>query len=540
MSKPEQAAPRVLTVDPLKAFTVDPYKVALYIRWSTDEQGDGTTLEVQKENCEYYVLSQGWQVNPDLIFIDDGWSGGSLERPAMIRMRKMIQEEKIDCVVVYKLDRLSRSVVDTVKLVLEEWEGRCFIKSSREPVDTMTPMGKQFFYMLVSFAEWERSVIKERTYNGKLQRVKEGMTPGFVPPYGYKKSATDKSRFEIVPHENLIVNRIFNEYENMIGMNTIREKLNSEGIRNRDGNFWSVSTISYIIDNPMYAGMLAYRRQIVDTKRKKTGLNKKPYRKLNKDYMLVKSDYIPVTIEYERWKRIQELKRSKSVRVSGISGRVYSSDFLLSGFLRCVCGSTMCGQPGERSYYRCIGQQEKGQHFCKVGKFRKEVLENTVVDKIKAQFLNGSAKSSIMALLDDMYSNKMKVLESSIKELERTLSKFKNQIEKIEKDYRNGQIDANTFNRFYRQIQQDKSETAVQINQNTERLEKLKLDAIGEKEVNEFINYLSEWEQLGIIEQKAILRNWIYRVEAQKVSNDEIKIKITYRWEKEKGEALAG
>ena len=319
-------------------------------------------------------------------------------------------------------------------------------------------------------------------------------------------------------------------------------KLNNEGIRNRDGNLWTRPSISYIITNPIYAGMLAYRRQIVDTKRKKTGLNKNPYRKVNKDYMLVKSDFIPVTIEYERWKRIQELKKSKSVRVSGISGRVYSSEYLLSGFLRCTCGSTMCGQrDGERNYYRCIGAQEKGKLFCPSGKFRKEVLEKTVLmEEVKAQFLNGSAKSSIMALLDDMYGNKMKVLESSIKELERTLAKFNNQNEKIEKDYRNGQIDANTFNRFYRQIEQDKSETAVQINRNTERLEKLKLDAIGEKEVNEFINYLSEWEQLGIIEQKAILRNWIYRVEAQKISNDEIKIKITYRWEKEKGEALAG
>jgi site-specific DNA recombinase len=105
MLKAEQLPPRVLSADPFKVLMVDPYKVALYIRWSTDEQGDGTTLEVQKENCEHYVLSQGWQVNPDLIFIDDGWSGGNLNRPAMTRMRKMIQDGKIDCVVVYKLDR---------------------------------------------------------------------------------------------------------------------------------------------------------------------------------------------------------------------------------------------------------------------------------------------------------------------------------------------------------------------------------------------------------------------------------------------------
>ena len=117
-----------------------------------------------------------------------------MNRPAMIRMRKMIQEGKIDCVIVYKLDRLSRSVVDTVNLVLEEWEGHCYIKSSREAVDTMTPMGKQFFYMLVSFAEWERSVIKERTYNGKLQRVMNGMTPGFIDPLWLQEKCDGKRR----------------------------------------------------------------------------------------------------------------------------------------------------------------------------------------------------------------------------------------------------------------------------------------------------------------------------------------------------------
>ena len=125
---------------------IAPHKVSMYIRWSTDDQGSGTTLEVQQEGCKHYILSQGWQVREDLIFIDDGYSGGNLVRPGMAKLRQMVQDGLIDCVVVYKLDRLSRSVLDTVTLVMEEWEGKAYLKSAKEPVDNSTPLGRQFFF----------------------------------------------------------------------------------------------------------------------------------------------------------------------------------------------------------------------------------------------------------------------------------------------------------------------------------------------------------------------------------------------------------
>ncbi|HLN60111.1 MAG TPA: recombinase family protein, partial [Symbiobacteriaceae bacterium] len=106
---------------------IDPRKAAIYIRWSTDDQGDGTTLEVQRRNCEMYVQSQGWHINPDLIFVDEGWSGGNLDRPGLNRLRAMVRKGAIDVVVVFKLDRLSRNVLDTVNLVLDEWEGHCYL-----------------------------------------------------------------------------------------------------------------------------------------------------------------------------------------------------------------------------------------------------------------------------------------------------------------------------------------------------------------------------------------------------------------------------
>lgn len=86
----------------------------------------------------------------------------------------------MDCVVVFKLDRLSRNVIDTVTLVLQEWEDLTHLKSAREPVDTTSAMGKQVFYMLVS----------ERMFGGKMRRAKEGRSPGFLAPYGYHKGPT--------------------------------------------------------------------------------------------------------------------------------------------------------------------------------------------------------------------------------------------------------------------------------------------------------------------------------------------------------------
>ena len=124
--------------------TVDKSKVAAYVRWSTDEQTDGTTLEVQLEPCRLFIQSQGWLIREDLVFVDDGHSGGSLNRPGLNRLREVVRGGNVSCVVVYKLDRLSRSVLDTA-LVLQEWEGICSIRSTREPVDTTNPTGSILF-----------------------------------------------------------------------------------------------------------------------------------------------------------------------------------------------------------------------------------------------------------------------------------------------------------------------------------------------------------------------------------------------------------
>jgi site-specific DNA recombinase len=118
---------------------IDADRVAVYIRWSTEEQGEGTTLTIQTEACRFFVQSQGWRFREELVFVDDGWSGGSLDRPGLNRLRQAVAEGAVGCVVVYKLDRLSRSVPDLVRLIFEEWDGCCFVRSAREPVEVGCP-----------------------------------------------------------------------------------------------------------------------------------------------------------------------------------------------------------------------------------------------------------------------------------------------------------------------------------------------------------------------------------------------------------------
>ncbi|HWI66646.1 MAG TPA: recombinase family protein, partial [Symbiobacteriaceae bacterium] len=238
---------------------VDPGRVAVYIRWSTDEQTEGTTLAVQREACEHYVRAQGWQFRDDLVYVDDGYSGGSLDRPGLAALRRAVQEGRVTCVVVFKLDRLSRSVLDTVSLVLQEWEGLCYIKSTREPVDTTSPAGKMFFYMLASYAEWERSVIRERTMSGKVKRAQQGKNPGGIAPYGYVRG--DRPG-EVVVHEGEagVVRRIFASYAAGHGLHQIAAALNREGVKPRRSTRWFPTTVAQMLANPMYLGVREYGR----------------------------------------------------------------------------------------------------------------------------------------------------------------------------------------------------------------------------------------------------------------------------------------
>jgi DNA invertase Pin-like site-specific DNA recombinase len=164
-------------------------RCAIYTRKSTDEglEREFNTLDAQREACEAYVLSQrqeGWTLVPDR-YDDGGFSGGTLERPALQRLLRDIEQGRADVVVVYKIDRLSRSLMDFSKLVETfEAHGVTFV-SVTQSFNTTTSMGRLTLNILLSFAQFEREVIGERIRDKFAASRARGMWMGGRVPLGY-------------------------------------------------------------------------------------------------------------------------------------------------------------------------------------------------------------------------------------------------------------------------------------------------------------------------------------------------------------------
>lgn len=173
---------------------------AIYIRVSTDAQAEeGYSIDAQKEQLSAYCVSKG--IKKYNFYIDGGWSGSNIERPEMQRLIKDVKEDKISHVIVYKLDRLSRSQKDTLYLIEDVFNphGVDFV-SLNESMDTSTPMGRLMLGILSAFAQLERENIRLRTRMGMKERVKAGLwMGGGRVPFGYDY---DKEKGILIPNKD--------------------------------------------------------------------------------------------------------------------------------------------------------------------------------------------------------------------------------------------------------------------------------------------------------------------------------------------------
>lgn len=520
---------------------IDPHKVAIYVRWSTEDQGEGTTLTVQLEGCKHYVLSQDWQVSQDLIFIDDGYSGGDLNRPALRQLRQAVQAGRVDCVVVYKLDRLSRSVIDTVNLALEEWDDRTHLKSAREPVDTTSPMGKQFFYMLVSYAEWERNVIKDRTFSGKLRRAQEGRNPGFRPPYGYR-AGDQPGAFAVVPEEAAIVRRLFQAYREGKGMQALAYMLNAEGIPFRGGKPWNDSTISHILRNPIYLGHLVWGRQQRNQRRAKRGAAEPFWIHNDAPLTAVDSHLLPAIVDPADFTAVQALRSQRNVRLSGISGRALASPHLLTGLARCRCGHSLTAEQPKKgnrhAYYKCRGARTKGPGFCSAGYIRQDLLDALIVARVKARFLGEDALDGLLEELHRQRQGELEHLERAVAGLGDQLAELEAQLDRVHRDYRTGELSAARYERLAAQIETERQETAARLAARRRELTAARARTVDPGEITAFADQLGGWEALAPAEQKHLLRHWVHSITVYKPRQEpDVDVHIVYLWDQEPANA---
>jgi site-specific DNA recombinase len=485
---------------------VCPTKIAAYIRWSTDDQSDGTTLEVQRESCMHYIKAQGWEFRDDLTFIDDGYSGGSLDRPAMRQLRQAVAEGRIACVVVYKLDRLSRSVLDTVNLVLEEWEGKCHVKSTREPIDTTSPSGKMFFYMLVSYAEWERSVIRERTLSGKKKRAEQGKNPGMVLPYGLVKGAKPG---DVVEDEaqGAVVRRIFRDYAGGKGLLTIAEELNREGAPTKAGTPWRASSILYMLKNEAYKGVLIYGTR-VETKSRKTG--KREIKFLDAPRHARVEGAWPVVVDHQLWETVQGVLKARALAPK----RSLSATYLLSGIAKCRCGAPLVGNLVDSRYrtYYCASRRNHGPSACPAQSINADDVEHEIVQAVRAHYTEDSEEGFVVAALSEMVAER-DAAAAVLGQLEAKVQELSRRLHRLHADYDAGELSGRLYNARVEEIEseldQANGDLAAAQMRLAEVVSRMRSVESIRAQFRTMATRADGWEQLSSEEQKQVLRHAI-------------------------------
>lgn len=228
-------------------------KIAIYARKSVFRE-DSISIESQIEMCKFEARGEEF-----LIYADNGYSGKNTSRPEYQKMIQDIVNKKIHKVIVYKLDRISRSILDFSKMMdLFQTHGVDFI-SATEHFDTSSPMGRAMLNICIVFAQLERETIQQRVIDAYASRSKKGFYMGGKIPYGYKKvpiiiGGVKTSMYESVPDEAADIRLIYQLYSNPIAtLGDVRRELERRGINiNRRGHTWNTARLSEIMRNPVY------------------------------------------------------------------------------------------------------------------------------------------------------------------------------------------------------------------------------------------------------------------------------------------------
>ena len=247
-------------------------RCAIYTRVSTDHglEQDFNSLDAQREACEAYIKSQaseGWTL-VRALYDDGGFSGGTLERPALQRLLDAVRMNKLDIIVVYKVDRLTRSLADFAKLVeLFDAQGVSFV-SVTQSFNTTTSMGRLTLNVLLSFAQFEREVTGERIRDKIAASKKKGIWVGGVVPLGYR---VEDRKLVVDEAEAATVRSIFERYLALGSMLALLAELHERNIRTRrrtlssgrviGGVFFTKGPLAHLLKNRMYLGELNHHGQ---------------------------------------------------------------------------------------------------------------------------------------------------------------------------------------------------------------------------------------------------------------------------------------
>ncbi len=337
-------------------------RCAVYVRKSTEEglSMEFNSLDAQREACEAYIASQkseGWFLVPD-HYDDGGFSGGNLERPALKRLLADIELGKINVVVVYKIDRLTRSLLDFTKLVEQFDRRNVTFASITQSFNTTTSMGRLTLNILLSFAQFEREISAERIRDKFAASKRKGMWMGGHIPLGFE---VQNRKLLIVPSEAETVRHIYQRFLECGSATLLVQELDAAGVKTKTGNFLDKGYLYRMLANRLYLGEIVMGEESVPGEHE-------------------------AIIDRDTWEQVHTLMSTNTHRRG--ANRVHPPA-LLKGVIRCRhCGRAMSpsftSKDGRQyRYYLCQTAIKIGHNACPLRSVAAGEIEAVVIQQVR-------------------------------------------------------------------------------------------------------------------------------------------------------------
>lgn len=506
-------------------------KAAIYIRWSTEDQGQGTTLQVQLESCRQYCDRQGWYVSDDLVLVDDGFSGGTLHRPGLTKLRKLIEDGHIDTIVVYRLDRLSRNLADATGLVDKEFKHRAVVRSATEDVKPEADEGWLNYSFRAAFADYERRIIRQRTMSGRLRRLQEGRKVHGGAPYGWQHTSK-AGVLEIHQEQAKVVQQLFAKcaYENM-GAPALARWLNSEGIPSPNGQKWHQSVVRRLLQNPVYRGRIVFgQRKYLKRAKEDPG----PWSQAGSPVVDVEADpqSLPPIITPELWELAQ-----RSIEARGemsLRGRGSSNPHLLSGFLHCRCGSRMGpktkGKGTSTVYYRCYREAEVEPCTVQSGYLEASMLEAEIEAALLERLNSDAVRQGLADLVKSQKGEETALLLARQRQVQQELGQLEKELSFIDKQFRRQEITIEEARRMRAGIEAESTEMQEQLASIEKQLAQADNAKTDHAMLLAQLDLAARWELLSVLEKKQVIRHFVDRIEAYRPRSGNGSAEVTIDW----------
>jgi site-specific DNA recombinase len=356
-----------------------PVRCAIYTRKSTEEGLDKefTSLDAQRESAEAYIKSQaalGWVCLPTR-YDDGGFTGGNMERPALKRLLADIERGKLDLVLTNKVDRLSRSLLDFARMMAIFEAHEVSFVSVTQQFNTATSMGRLVLNVLLSFAQFEREIISERTRDKIAAARRKGKWAGGMPLLGYD---VERSKLVANKAEAAQVREIFELYLKHQGLIAVVEELNRRGWKTkrwitrkgteRGGQPFTKTSLHHVLTNVVYLGKVKHRKDAFPGEHQ-------------------------AIVDVAVWRKVEDLLRERGK--ARMSGPRQPSLALLQGLLFCKsCRSAMTPMHSTKRgrrypYYACVRTMNRGRQNCPGGWVPAQGIEQLVIEQLR-QFIRQS------------------------------------------------------------------------------------------------------------------------------------------------------